>query len=184
MSRQIYFFRKRIDEQFILIGHKCVPSGKQWRPRRNDAFHQGLHCLLQVYKRDTRRKKFNLIWKLKAVTPLYILWTIPKLMHLIGRKNPLSAYMVKANRMPQKWKSLLTPSTCVHKNSFGSRSGLTFLANRPQHTLVLIWIQTVWYWRYSWFFVIFLKKVTLKKIRRRHFEKSYKFTQHVKIYFS
>ena len=62
MRRQIFFSKNIIDEPFILFGHKCVPSGKQWRPRRNDAFHQGLHCLLQVWKKDPQRKKCNLIW--------------------------------------------------------------------------------------------------------------------------
>ena len=48
-------------------------------------------------KRDPQRKKCNSIWKLYAVTPLYKKWTIPKLMHLIRRKNPLSAFMAKTN---------------------------------------------------------------------------------------
>ena len=39
-------------------------------------------------------------------------------------------------------KPVNSSSASVNQNSFGSRSGLTFLANRAQHTLDLIWIQT------------------------------------------
>ena len=51
-------------------------------------------------------------------------------MHIIGRKNPLSAYMLKANRMPQ----VNSSSASVNQNTFGSRSGLTFLEKQgPTH---------------------------------------------------
>ena len=96
-------------------------------------------------------------------------------MYIIGRKNPLSAYMLKANRMPQKWRSLLILHLLVStKNSFGSRSGLTFLANRAQHTLDLIWIQMVWYWRYSWFFCYFYEKGHFEENQKATLLKSHK----------
>ena len=68
-----YFFGNIIDERFILFGHKCVPSAKQCGLRRNNAFHQGLHCLLQVRKNDPQRKTCNLISNYKLWPPLYIM---------------------------------------------------------------------------------------------------------------
>ena len=65
-------------------------------------------------------------------------------MHLIRRTNPFSEYRFKTNRMPQKMEKLfLLVST---KNSFGSRSGLSFLVNsldqdrtQKSHPVNFIW---------------------------------------------
>ena len=54
-------------------------------------------------------------------------------MHLIRRKNPFSEYRVKTTRMPRKMKKL--NRLVSTNNSFGSRSGLTFLVNNLDQDL-------------------------------------------------
>ena len=62
------------------------------------------------------------------MTPLYINnGPFQKLMHLIRRKNPLSEYRVKQIECRKNEETL--SAIVSTKNSFGSRSGLTFLVN-------------------------------------------------------
>ena len=93
-------------------------------------------------------------------------------MNLIGRKNQLSAYMLKANRMPQKWRSLLTLHQLVSTKQFwieirldvSRKQGPTHIEPDLDPSCLILKVFLIC-------FVIFLKKVTLKKIKRRHFWK-------------
>ena len=83
-------------------------------------------------------------------------------MHIIGRKNPLSAYMLKANGMPQKAGVNQKQFWIEIRLDVSRKQGPTHIGPYLDPNGLILKVFLI-------FFVIFLKKVTLKKIRRRHF---------------
>ena len=147
-------------------------------------------CYLHDKKGSSEKEMQSYLEIISCDPTIYMWWTIPKLVHHIRRKNLLSAYWVKTNRMPQNWRNFLTLYLLVStKTVLDREQGLTFLTNSLDQDRAQ---QSHRAWSGSKLFdtegipdlfVIFLKKGYIAENQKATLLKSYRITQHVNIYF-